>query len=148
MRELNRLKLEQLVSRYTGRREHADGAEQELFVQRFEQLVTQTLRPVLEEVAAALRQAGHEPQIIHQPDPRRPKLELALGIRGAQARRNVVGFTVIQRDGHPLEVQSYVEVTPPQFDLDRFTDSCQLTAEVAERIVLEGLEHVLSCNAC
>jgi hypothetical protein len=98
-------------------------------------------------VAAALRKAGHEPQIIREAEPSKPKLELALGIPGVRDRRNLVGFTVIHRSGHSLEVQSYVEVNPPQFDLDRFADPRQITAEVAERIVLEGLEHVLSCNA-
>ena len=147
MKELNRLKLEQLVARYTGRREPADGAEQELFVQRFEELAARTLLPVLEEVATALRKAGHEPQIRHEPDPHKPTLELALGVPGVRDRRNAVGFTVIHRAGHPLEIQSYAEVNPPQFDLDRFADPRQVTAEIAERIVLEGLEHVLSCNA-
>ena len=147
MKEHNRLRIARLTARYAERRKQPSSIEPAVFLTEFEARCHHVLQPVLEEVAAELRCAGHDPQIVRGSDPSRPSLELALGLQGAQAKRNVVGFTVIHRAGHPLEIQSYVEVTPPPFDLDRFTDPRQLTAEVAERIVLEGLEHVLSCNA-
>jgi hypothetical protein len=147
MKEHNRLRLARLTARYAERRKQPSGTEPTAALTEFAELCRSVLQPVLEEVAAELRRAGHDPQIERGSDPSRPSLELALGLRGAAAKRNVVGFAVIAREGQPLEIQAYLEVNPPRFDLDRFSSAAALTSDVAERIVVEGVEHVLSCNA-
>lgn len=147
MKEHHRQRLAQLTARYAQRSRQPVGTEPAQFLAEFERLVTDVLEPVLQEVATELRRAGHCPEIVRGTDPARPSIELALGLQAARGQRNVVGFSVIERAGRPLEIQAYLEVNPPWFDLDRFTSAAALTSEVAERIVMEGVEHVLSCNA-
>jgi hypothetical protein len=147
MKEHNRLRLQRLTERYAERRRASRDIEPAAILTEFAQLCRSVLQPVLEEVAAELRRAGHDPEIVRGSDPSRPSIDLVLGLRGASAKRNRVGFAVIEREGQPLEIQAYLEVNPPRFDLDRFTSAAALTSDVAERIVVEGVEHVLSCNA-
>jgi hypothetical protein len=146
MFEPNRLRLERLAARYQARLAAAATPDEAAFLREFAELRERVLRPVLEECAEPLRRAGHEPRILLDEGHSQPSIELALGLRGAKASSNRVGFAVIRWEGYPLQILAYLEVRPPPFDLERFARADELTAERVEQMVVDAMEHVITAN--
>lgn len=147
MREQNRLRLEQVLARYADRQQRPVATEHEEFLRDYERSVADLIEPLMRECAVALRRSGHEPRIVRPEGGPFPAIELELGLAGGSGSSNVVGFGVIRRAGRPFEVQAYLCVNPPAFDLDRFAHPTELRPEVVERILVEAIEHVVACNA-
>ena len=147
MNEQNRLRIERLTSRYAERlRGRALPGEEEL-LRAFAELREGVLRPPLEEIAEELRRAGHAPRVVTIDDPLLPGIELELGLLRATASRNAVGFAVIRWPSYPPQVLAYLEVNPPRFDISRFARPDDLRPDQVEQIVVDAVEHVITCNA-
>ncbi|WP_437592520.1 hypothetical protein [Sorangium sp. So ce1000] len=147
MKEHNRLRIERLTARYARRIEAARAPAEADFLREFDDLRARLLRPSMEEFAAELRKAGHAPRIVLDEGHDTPSIELALGLREAKARRNVVGFCVIRWDGYPLQILAYLEVNPTPFDLERFARAADVGPERVEQLLVEAIEQILVCNA-
>jgi DNA-directed RNA polymerase subunit K/omega len=147
MKEQNRFRLERLTARYAKRvAEKAEASEGE-FTRAFEEARDRVLAPIMEEFAKALREAGHDARVVLDSGPHAPSIELSLGLAGGKASRNVVGFAVIRWKGYPLQVLAYLEANPPPFDLVRYAHPSEVQAEAVEQLLIDAIEHLITCNA-
>jgi len=147
MKEQNRLRLGRLTARYAERIGAAASPDESAFLREFDELSARILRPAMEEIQEELNQAGHSAKILVDEGPEKPSLELALGLQKARGARNVVGFCVIRWKGYPLQILAYLEVNPPKFDLERFANAAELNPDRVEQMLLDAVEHIISCNA-
>jgi hypothetical protein len=147
MKEQNRLRIERLVARYAGRVGAAADPEEATFIREFVDLRERVIRPVLDECAASLREAGHDARVVLDEGPDTPSIELALGLRGGKGASNKVGFHVLRWKGYPLQILAYLEVSPPPFDLERFARAEELAADRVEQMVVDAIEHIMMTNA-
>lgn len=147
MNEQNRLRIERLAARYAERLQSRAMPGEEEFLRAFAELRERVLRPPLEELASALRRAGHAPRLVVSDDALTPGIELELGLVQATATRNAVGFSVIRWVSYPLQILAYLEVNPPRFDLSRFARPEDVRPDQVEQIVVDAAEHVITCNA-
>lgn len=147
MKEQNRLRLERLTVRFARRVAEKAAAREEEFVLAFADVRERVLAPLMEEFAASLREAGHDARVLPDSGPHAPSVELSLGLAGGKASRNVVGFAVIRWKGYPLQVLAYLEANPPPFDLVRFAHPFEIQADAAEQILIDAIEHLITCNA-
>jgi hypothetical protein len=147
VKEQNRLRLERLTARFAKRVADKAEAREEEFVRAFEEVRDRVLAPVMEEFAAKLREAGHDARVAPDSGPHAPSIELSLGLAGGKASRNVVGFAVIRWKGYPLQVLAYLEANPPPFDLVRFAHPSEIQADAAEQLLIDAIEHLITCNA-
>ncbi|NUQ72733.1 MAG: hypothetical protein HUU21_04180 [Polyangiaceae bacterium] len=147
MKEQNRLRLERLSSRFARRVAEKAEAQEDEFLRAFEKARERVLVPIMEEFAAALREAGHDARVLPDSGPYAPSVELSLGLAGGKASRNVVGFAVIRWKGYPLQVLAYLEANPPPFDLVRYAHPSEIQADAAEQILIDAIEHLITCNA-
>lgn len=146
MNEQNRLRIERLTARYADRLKSRAAPDEQEFLRAFDDLRARVLRPPMEEIAGQLRQAGHAPRIVVT-DTLTPAIELELGLAHATATRNAVGFAVIRWQNYPLQILAYLEVNPPRFDLSRFPRPEDIRPEQVEQILVDAVEHVMTCNA-
>lgn len=147
MNEQNRLRIERLTARYADRIKARAPTDEEVFLRAFEDLTEKVIRPTLNDMATELRRAGHSPSIVATGDARTPGIELRLGLLHASATSNAVGFAVIRWVNYPLQILAYLEVNPPRFDLTRFASPEDVRPEQVEQIVVDAIEHVITCNA-
>jgi hypothetical protein len=146
MKEQNRLRLERLTARYEARlRDALAPAEADLFVRAFEEVRARVIRPRMEEIAAELRQAGHDPRVVLD-GAHTPGIEIFLGLRGGTAPRNVIGVGVIREGAGPPEIMAYLELHPSRFDLQRFAQPAELTDDRVEQLLVDAVEHLIACN--
>jgi hypothetical protein len=101
--------------------------------------------PVFREVEVALRARGFAPRVLLDEAEERPSAELALGV-GGEGPVDRVGFAVIRRRRH-AEVLSYLVVSPPPMDLRRYGHPSELNADHVEQLVVDAIDHILSCRA-
>ena len=147
MKEHNRLRLERLTSRYNERTRPPPAPDEADFLRAFDEARATVLRPLMEEIAAELRKAGHDSRVVLDEGPDRPSIELVLGLSRGKGKRNVVGFSVIRWSGHPLQILAYLEVNPPAFDLERYARAADILPERVEQLLVDAVEHILMCNA-
>ncbi|HZF56176.1 MAG TPA: hypothetical protein VE093_46495 [Polyangiaceae bacterium] len=147
MKEQNRFRLERLTARYAKRVAEKAEASEEEFTRAFEEARDRVLAPIMEEFAKALREAGHDARVVLDSGPHAPSIELSLGLAGGKASRNVVGFAVIRWKGYPLQVLAYLEANPPPFDLVRYAHPSEVQAEAVEQLLIDAIEHLITCNA-
>lgn len=146
MKEQNRFRLERLSKRFAKRVADKSEAREEEFLRAFEEARERVLSPLMEEFAVALREAGHDSRVVLDSGPHAPSVELSLGLAGGKASRNAVGFAVIRWKGYPLQVLAYLEANPPPFDLFRYAHPSEIQADAAEQIVIDAIEHLMTCN--
>lgn len=147
MREHNRLRVARLTARYDQRCLAPPAPDEADFLGAFATLAVRVLRPQMEEVAALLREAGHQSRVVVDEGHSRPSIELELGLRGGTGSRNVVGFAVIRWSGYPLQILAYLEVSPPPFDLERFTSADDIHPDHVEQLLVDAVEQILAVNA-
>jgi hypothetical protein len=147
MNEQNRHRLERLTARYADRLKGRTPPAEEEFLRAFADVRERVLRPPLEEIAAELRRAGHAARVVISDDALTPGIELELGLVGATGSHNAVGFAVIRWANYPLQILAYLEVNPPRFDLARFGRPEELRPDQVEQVVVDAVEHVITCNA-
>lgn len=148
MKEQNRLKLQRLSERYDRRAKQRQCVGEADIRRDFISLCDGLLQRLMEEVASELRKAGHTPRIIRMRAPDEPTIELDLGLWGDQQYRNVVGFTLIHWTDEPLQILAYLEARrPPPFDLERFSRASDVGSELVEQLLVNAVEHIISCNA-
>lgn len=146
MKEQNQNRLALIASRYEKRLKERSGPNDEAFDEAFLRACDAVIRPVFEEVAHELRQAGHEPIITVDSGKERPSIELRLGIRNApKGWANLVAYCVIARRGRK-EVLAYLEVHRTQTDLIRIAHPSEIERDQVEQLVLDATEHVFACN--
>jgi hypothetical protein len=145
--EKSRLRLERITSRYAARQAAAAEVdaraafEREFTVERDERLV-----PLLHELGAELRRAGHDYALDFELDPRQPNVQFLVTLAGARPRyHNVIGFFTKHPDGAPSYVVAYLRVTS-EFELIRFHRGAEMTRDVLEQVVVDALEQMLACN--
>lgn len=148
MREHNKSRIALITGRYAARQGERRRGERGAFDDAFRAARDEVIRPALEEIAAELRAVGHAPEVVCDAAIETPSIELALGIRGAEALpgADLVGFSVIQRREDP-EVLAYLVVRPPAMDLLRFATPAEITAYQVEQLVIDAIEHVFACRS-
>lgn len=147
MKEQNKLRLDRLTARYAKRIAEKGAVEEQEFTRAFEEVRSRVLVPLMEEFAAGLRSVGHDARVHLDQGPHKPSVELSLGLLGAKASRNVVGYAVIRWTGYPLQVLAYLEANPPPFDLVRLAHPSDVKAEEVEQLLIDAIEHLITCNA-
>jgi hypothetical protein len=147
MKEHNRLRIERLTARYDQRIRAPAAPDEADFLGAFADLTAGVLRPQMEELAALLREAGHQSRVVLDQGPDRPSIELALGLQRGTGTRNVIGFSVLRWSGYPLQILAYLEISPPAFDLERFARAEDISPGHVEQMLVDAVEHVLSVNA-
>jgi hypothetical protein len=149
MKDVNRLRLERLTARYADRLDAqrlTPGAEAE-FERAFREHAERVIRPVMDEFAEGLRKAGHSPSILVDEAESKPSIELALGLRGSKGSQDRVGFCVLRWVGYPIQLLAYLVVEPPPFDLQRFETAAQLERGMLEQMIMDAIEHIISCKS-
>jgi len=153
MQEHIRLRLQRLAARHTARSGGPHAVDEDEFLREFDGLRERLLRPSMEEFAAELRRSGQEARVVLDEGAARPSIELALGPRPAghspqtPGRRDAVGFAVIRWTGQPLQILAYLEVNPPPFDIERFARAADVAPARVEQLLIDAVEHILSCAA-
>jgi hypothetical protein len=146
VREQNRLRIERLTARYEARLRDALAPGDADFARAFAEARARVILPQMEEIAAELRKAGHEPRVVLD-GACTPGIELFLGLRAATAPRNVIGVGVIREGAAAPEILAYLEVTTTRFDLQRFAQPAELTSpDRVEQLLVDAVEHLISCN--
>ncbi len=146
MKEQNRLRLERLTQRYAQRIQSEQTLQESELIREFEQVRDRVLRPAMDEIRTELRHAGHATEIILNQGPETPSIELALGLQAARGTSNRVGFSIIRWKGYPVQILAYLEVSAPKFDLERFARADELTPNRVEQLLIDAVEHIMSCN--
>jgi hypothetical protein len=148
VKEHNKNRLELITGRYAARRREKQSDGGRTFEEGFRAVREAVIRPVLEEIAAALGNAGHAARVTRDEATETPSIELVLGIRGAKALAgsDVVGFSVIRRRDAP-EILAYLIVKPPPMDLIRFAAPAEITPEQVEQIAIDAVEHIFACHS-
>lgn len=148
MRDHSRNRLALITSRYAARQQERAAADRRAFDDAFRAVRGEVILPVLEEIAAELRSAGHAPRIAFDEAPETPSVELALGIQGAAGSPGAdrVAFAVIERREVP-EVLAYLVVEPPPMDLLRFASPAEITGYQVEQLVIDAIEHIFACRS-
>jgi hypothetical protein len=147
MNEQNRLRLERMMARYARRVADRGAPDEAAFARAFEEFRSKVLAPQLDEIARELQNAGHQSRVVIDRAEERPSIELALGLRGAKASVNVVGFSVIHWPDNPPQILAYLETNPPPFDIERFGSTEEITPERLEQLLLDAVEHIIAVNS-
>ncbi len=148
MREHSRHRLSLITGRYAARQVDKQERDRKAYDDAFRAARDGVIRPVLEEIAAELRAAGHAPRVAYDEAHEAPSVELVLGIRGVSASpgMDLVGFSVIARREIP-EILAYLVVKPPPMDLLRFAAPAEITAYQVEQLVIDAVEHIFACRS-
>ncbi|MGK3994103.1 hypothetical protein [Sorangium sp. So ce1024] len=148
MRDHSKHRLALITGRYAARQREKQEGDRQAFDDAFRAARDAVIRPVLEEIAAELRAAGHAPRVACDEAPETPSVELLLGIRGASAapRGDLIAFSVIQRRAAP-EILVYLVVRPPPMDLLRFASADEITAVQVEQLAIDAIEHIFACRS-
>jgi hypothetical protein len=148
VKEHNKNRIVLITGRYAARRRQKELDNGYEFEEGFRAVRDALIRPILEEIAAELRNAGHAARIACDEAAQTPSIDLVLGIRAAQGphRTDVVGFSVIRHRAVP-EILAYLVVNHPPMDLLRFSSPAELTTDQVEQIVVDAIEHIFSCHS-
>lgn len=149
MKEHTKSRIALITGRYAARQRDKRDGDRRAFDDAFRAAREEVIRPVLEEIAAELRAAGHAPRVTFDGAPETPSIELALGIAGAEAdgpEADRVVFSVIQRTPVP-EILAYLVVRPPPMDLLRFAEPAEIKAYQVEQLVVDAIEHIFACRS-
>jgi hypothetical protein len=148
MNDATRHRIARIAERYAARQAAKSAGDRGVFDAAFRSVAARVIRPILEEIAAPLAEAGHAPRVAIDEHHETPSIELVLGIRGVPEGpgSNRVGFAVIERRGRP-EVLVYRVVRPPPMDIVRFDSPQEITPEFVEQSVVDSLEHIFACHS-
>ncbi|AUX22700.1 hypothetical protein SOCEGT47_032060 [Sorangium cellulosum] len=148
MRDHSKNRLALITGRYAARQQEKAAGDRRAFDDAFRAVRGEVILPVLGEIAAELRSAGHAPRIALDEAPETPSVALALGIRGVTAApgTDLIAFSVIQRREAP-EILAYLVVKPPPMDLLRFASPADITAYQVEQLVVDAIEHIFACRS-
>jgi len=148
VKDHNKNRLATITGRYAARQREKAALDRSAFDAAFVATRDAVIRPVMEEIAAELRSAGHEAIVQNDRAKETPSIELTLGIGGKKPSEegDRIVFAVITRRPTP-EVLAYLTVKPPALDLLRFASPSEITAEQVEQIVVDAVEHVFACRS-
>lgn len=148
MKEQNLHRLDLITGRLARRQEQKAQGSREEYERAFREVREAVIRPVLDEIAEALRARGHGTSVAVDEAAERPSVELVLGIAGAPAtaRGDRVSFVVIERRVG-LEVLAYLTVKPPAMDIVRYARPEEITRDEVEQLVIDAVEHVFACHS-
>lgn len=148
MDDSSRHRISLITARYAARQAEKHEDDRAAFDESFRAVAAAIIRPVMDEIASQLRQAGHAPRVAIDEFRETPSIELVLGIHGAPPLDGAdrVGFAVINRRGRP-EVLVYLVVRPPPMDIVRFESPREITADFVEQKLVDSLEHIFACRS-
>jgi hypothetical protein len=144
MNEQNRARLSRMVARWDRQRAALGQGEAErgraaAFHAELDRVRALVLCPVIEDVGAELRRAGHDYRV----EESAPGLDLHLIVQGRSGSEDLVQFVVRKgARGSELVVELVLRSSP--FELRRFQQPAELTAEVAEHLLVEAIEQILA----
>jgi hypothetical protein len=147
MRDANRIRLDRIVRRYRTTTESPSerDASELAFIAAFVCARAAVLDPVYRDAATHLGRMGFPADIEHRVVDGLP--DTSLVVYPTPARRTAVRIAVARRlDGAPgLDLFASIEVGGKPVDVERFDACAELTPEVVERILVDGLEHIFAC---
>ncbi|MDI1445073.1 hypothetical protein [Polyangium sp. 6x1] len=148
MKEQNKNRLATITGRYASRQREKAALDRKAFDAAFVEVREKVLRPVLEDIAAELRGAGHAAVVVDDGAKETPSIELVLGIGGKKPtdEGDRIAFVVIMRRPDP-EVLAYLVVRPPALDIVRFASPSDISAEQVEQILIDAVEHIFACHS-
>ncbi len=157
MKEQTRLQLSRITARYERQRIALGDAEREAekeaaFFAEVSQIYASVLRPIIEEIGAELRLAGHDYRIEDAPAvdddssaARSPRLHLHLLVRGRTGSKDLIQFLVRNRGGgEGLELIAELVLKRSPVELAHYGTPSDLTADVAEHLLVEAIEQLLA----
>jgi hypothetical protein len=144
----SRHRISLITARYAARQAEKYAGDRRAFDESFRAVAARVIRPVMDEIARELREAGHAPRVAIDEFRETPSIELALGVRGApeEGGMNRIGFAVIDRRGRP-EVLVYLVVRPPPMDIVRFESPDEIAPDFVEQKLVDSLEHIFACHS-
>ncbi len=149
LKETNRLRIERLAERFNARRaRREDSADaRAAFDAAFVEMRTAVLTPLLEDIGAELRKAGHDHVIEVDAHKKRPSLVFRVKLDGALAG-NANAILFFAQHGVPnRKSEVIVELAlRGEFELGRFGEPADMTRTALEQMVVDGLEHLIVCN--
>jgi hypothetical protein len=149
LKETNRLRIERLAERFNARRDRrADSADaRAAFDAAFVEMRTSVLTPLLEDVGAELRRAGHDFAIELDTHRKTPSLLFRVKLDGALPRNANGILFFAQHDAPNRKSEVIAELTlRGEFELGRFPEPAEMTRTALEQMVVDGLEHLIVCN--
>ena len=149
LKETNRLRIERITQRFQQRRANGrDSADaRAAFDAAFVVVREGVLRSLLEDIGAELVRAGHAWSSEVDVHAKKPSVSYRVKLAGAAPLHANTILFFVQHDspGRPSEV--IVELSlRGEFELGRFTSPSEMTRAALEQMVVDGLEHMISCN--
>ncbi len=148
MKDHNLHRLDLITGRYAARRGEKAKDSRDGYERAFREVRDAVIRPVMEEIAEALRSRGHAAAVAIDLAQETPSVELSLGIAGVPpvAGADRVTFSVIARRD-ALEVLAFLTVKPPPMDIVRFAQPDEITRDEVEQLVIDAVEHIFACRS-
>ena len=154
MNDQTRIRLAIIEAKY-GKQGSRTASKAELAAERasrfdedFRRARAEVLAPILEEIGAALTEAGHAHRVEIDAGEHRPSVELHL-ILGDAARGSTGVIRLFTRTGepHPCEIIAEVQLRRTLVELTRFQEASALTREVVEHMVVDAVEQVFAYHS-
>lgn len=149
MNEHNRLRLSRITARYDARRrteetERTARDEESSFLAAFDAVGTAVMRPLMEEISAELRRAGHGGRAEIAGPEERSRIDWYVSIAGRSTLTNRIRFFA-QRDAEKgWQVIAEIEITHAPMELARFGAPGEITRDVAEQLLVDAVEQLFA----
>jgi hypothetical protein len=154
MDDQNRARLSRMVTRWGRERaalslEDADRKREReaAFHEALGRVFATVVRPVIEDIRAELRSGGHDCRVDERGSEGSRRLDLHLVVQGRSGSKDLVQFLVrtYPERGPELIVELVLKSSP--FELGRFPSPAELTADVAEHMLVGAIEQIFASPA-
>jgi hypothetical protein len=149
VQEHNRLRLQRITERWDRQRtalghgdEEREAERRAAFLKDFRRVLGEVLRPTLEAMSAELRRAGHDDEVRVSEDP--PRLEWRLAVRGRTGSDDRIQIFTRQDPGRALEVIAELCLKRSPVEIGRYAWPGDITAEVAEQLLVTAVEQLFA----
>jgi hypothetical protein len=147
MNDQNLSRLSRMVARWGRERAEIeqrdrDGLQekQAAFLAELEGTYASVLRPVIDDIGAELRQAGHDCRIEERVEDGVPRFDLYVVIQGRRGSKDLIQFLVWTHPEHGYQLVVELVLRSAPFELRRFHKPSELTADIAEQMIVEAIE--------
>jgi hypothetical protein len=149
MNEQNRARLTRMVARWERQRaalaqDEAEREREAIFRADLARVMATVLRPVIEDIGAELRRAGHDYRVEEGSPEGSPRLDLYLLVRGRSGSKDLIQFVVRRDPERGSELIAELVLRGPPFELHRFSSPSELTADLAEHLLVDTVEQILA----
>lgn len=146
MNEQTRIRLGIIAARF-GKRSDAPVDSAQAWLAEYEALRAGVLRTAMTEIGEVLAADGHRCQVVLDIDPEARSIDLVVAPWGAPEKERRVRFFA-RRDPHRgWQVVAHIWLLQSPSELTRFERPGEVTAEVAEQILVDAIEQLFASAA-